>query len=533
MRWIALFLLPGLCFGRTLFVPDSFATIQAAFNAVQENDTVRVAHGTYAEALTAPVHPFVLQGEMIAMHEDTLWTLVDISTIPACTSLTCLTISGNPGMVVQDFRFRNGPEVYQRAFPTGPVNGIYLAASSTARFTRCVFDSLYGGIYAGWDRGTLYLTDCRFRSGEQGLVFGWDLELHARNCLFTGETWSFLVRGTSNSTLVNCEFSGAYDRGLLRLTGSGLEVDSCRFLSGGGIVFSPVTFGCGLFQNNLLTGLWPDHGVLRIEYPDPPPPPSCVTRIRKNRFLGHGSPIHAPGGAGGIWITPSAVGNISIDSNLFSECAISDCTAILGANAILAEAPAAIDSNRFENLPQNNWPAVELRYPGGPAFQGNEFLNTNIALRTYTVMDSLDARWNFWGDSTGPYSPELNPNGRGDTLIGSHVRISPWLTDTLSPDTSSTTSQPLRLVPDQIASEVYPNPFNSTALISYSVPRAGEVKVSIFDITGRLVRLLEDRMEEAGEHQVTWNAEGMASGIYFAKLQTAGQSVTRKTVLLR
>jgi hypothetical protein len=81
--------------------------------------------------------------------------------------------------------------------------------------------------------------------------------------------------------------------------------------------------------------------------------------------------------------------------------------------------------------------------------------------------------------------------------------------------------------------EANPNPFNSTTVISYSVPKTGDVKLALYDITGRLVRVLEYGRVEAGEHRVTLNAEGMSSGIYFVRMEAGGRAVTGKMVLLR
>jgi hypothetical protein len=79
----------------------------------------------------------------------------------------------------------------------------------------------------------------------------------------------------------------------------------------------------------------------------------------------------------------------------------------------------------------------------------------------------------------------------------------------------------------------YPNPFNATTVISFSVPKAGEVKISLYDITGRLARVLDNRRVEAGEHRIVLNAEGIASGIYFVRLEGTNGAITTKLILLR
>ncbi|UCG52210.1 MAG: T9SS type A sorting domain-containing protein [Candidatus Latescibacterota bacterium] len=78
-----------------------------------------------------------------------------------------------------------------------------------------------------------------------------------------------------------------------------------------------------------------------------------------------------------------------------------------------------------------------------------------------------------------------------------------------------------------------PNPFNPMTRISYVLPEPGIVRVSIYDVAGRHVTDLVSGAQSEGEHTVVWNAGGMASGIYFYRLQMGDQSLTRKMILLK
>ncbi len=79
----------------------------------------------------------------------------------------------------------------------------------------------------------------------------------------------------------------------------------------------------------------------------------------------------------------------------------------------------------------------------------------------------------------------------------------------------------------------YPNPFNSSTTIRYSIPTAGSVMLSIYDILGRKVQSLLDIQQPAGEYQVTWEADRFGSGVYFYRFCTGGQSVSRPMILLK
>jgi hypothetical protein len=68
----------------------------------------------------------------------------------------------------------------------------------------------------------------------------------------------------------------------------------------------------------------------------------------------------------------------------------------------------------------------------------------------------------------------------------------------------------------------YPNPFNPTTVISYTLPRVGTqyiVSLKVFDLLGREVTTLVNEKKSAGSYQVPWNASGLASGMYFYRIE--------------
>jgi hypothetical protein len=79
----------------------------------------------------------------------------------------------------------------------------------------------------------------------------------------------------------------------------------------------------------------------------------------------------------------------------------------------------------------------------------------------------------------------------------------------------------------------YPNPFNPTTTIEFVLPLAGPTELAIYDLAGRRVALLFEGPLPAGEHQVTFDGEQLASGLYFYRLTTTDKSVTRKMVLVK
>lgn len=84
----------------------------------------------------------------------------------------------------------------------------------------------------------------------------------------------------------------------------------------------------------------------------------------------------------------------------------------------------------------------------------------------------------------------------------------------------------------------YPNPFNPTTTIEYTIPRANVVTVRIYDITGRMVQVFENGLQEAGEHRVLWDGrnnagQSVASGMYIYEIRFEGSVLARKMMLIK
>ncbi len=79
----------------------------------------------------------------------------------------------------------------------------------------------------------------------------------------------------------------------------------------------------------------------------------------------------------------------------------------------------------------------------------------------------------------------------------------------------------------------YPNPFNPTTLISYQIPTQSNVSIKVYDALGNLVKVLVNEEKPVGTHQVEFNAEKLASGIYFYRIQAGSFTQTKKMLLVR
>ena len=79
----------------------------------------------------------------------------------------------------------------------------------------------------------------------------------------------------------------------------------------------------------------------------------------------------------------------------------------------------------------------------------------------------------------------------------------------------------------------FPNPFNPETVISFELPEAMNITLSIYNVKGQLVESLAEGSYNAGAHSLTWNAKQLPSGVYFSVLHAAGNVQTRKMVLMK
>ena len=77
----------------------------------------------------------------------------------------------------------------------------------------------------------------------------------------------------------------------------------------------------------------------------------------------------------------------------------------------------------------------------------------------------------------------------------------------------------------------YPNPFNPSTKIKFDVIRTGEIKISVTDISGRLIRSINNRIFVPGVYELEIDFSNETSGIYFITLNMAGEIQTIKTIL--
>jgi len=81
----------------------------------------------------------------------------------------------------------------------------------------------------------------------------------------------------------------------------------------------------------------------------------------------------------------------------------------------------------------------------------------------------------------------------------------------------------------------YPNPFNPVTTIRFNIPieTQNTTSLQLFDVKGRPVESLVNRVLQAGQHEIEWSASGMPSGVYFAELVSGNYRQVQKLVLMK
>lgn len=90
------------------------------------------------------------------------------------------------------------------------------------------------------------------------------------------------------------------------------------------------------------------------------------------------------------------------------------------------------------------------------------------------------------------------------------------------------------IAPDQFGLHpIFPNPFNPTATVSYSLSRPGKTTIEVYNLIGQKMAILYDGYQAAGEHTLAWQAKDFASGIYFIRLTSNEMTKTARVTLIK
>jgi predicted CXXCH cytochrome family protein len=159
---------------------------------------------------------------------------------------------------------------------------------------------------------------------------------------------------------------------------------------------------------------------------------------------------------------------------------------------------------------------------------------------TATLINALQNKLNSMShaDSSTALFKEANYNLaaiKGDGSIGIHNTrlVQKLLKDAIASFSPTGVENGAPLPTKFELNQNYPNPFNPTTTIKFSLPQAGNVKVTIYDVTGKEVQTLVNSYYARGTFNVNWNAGSYSSGVYFYRIESGNFNMVKKMVLLK
>lgn len=213
----------------------------------------------------------------------------------------------------------------------------------------------------------------------------------------------------------------------------------------------------------------------------------------------YGSPIQIPAGGGGFSYLLT-VQNIDVTANFFDIWALAELPngstfgpIFLRQNLTIQGGAIITRDNMTQNVP-GNAPAGEYLFIVSVGEYPQTVFSADTILFTKTGMDA----------SAGNGSWEAS--GWVEQIICST---------------------------DNLKINCHPNPFNERISIEFDLPVIQDVKLKIFDITGREIQVLVTGHLSLGKHNVDWDAQGLGSGVYFVRLEAGDYVKAQKIILLK
>lgn len=155
----------------------------------------------------------------------------------------------------------------------------------------------------------------------------------------------------------------------------------------------------------------------------------------------------------------------------------------------------------------------------------------NLGYTVVAITDSSDV--DFSGTLEGVNADRINFFNEGRPNWGDTGQGSMFVNNLAIISGSETSIEQSETVESFALKQNYPNPFNPSTNITFTLDEASEIKLSVFDLLGREIEVLQEGVKSAGQYTVQFNAEGLNSGVYMYRLSTESGTQTRRMMLIK
>lgn len=542
--WSLLVLLPILTIGATaaiLPVPGEYPTIQSALNASLSLDTVLIDSGRYSEVLTIPIHGITLAGHYLLTGDTIDIPAVVVRPPSGGRTLIAVGDSTRPLLRLLGITLRGGT-----ASPDFFSGGI-AAEDRTIEIRSCILDSCFAPTGGAINARFCIIEFRNSRIVNAGSLF-FGMAFYFWNCVVQAEATTLAELFSQEESADACY--AAYSQ---------VELNQCTienlgwdfpighvFIRFEGILCELTTRNCYIANNRF-------HRFYDVARDDPRAEPLQIVldsnRIEFNEIqhdllssdiLESGSNVEIIGNA---FVANGRISADSINSRMFFSISGFTSRWTVTHNLFLNNESNENSVALIGSPPINSLNRFTRNYliddscdgfanaPGGVLMMVNcpaGIVTENIIASShgYAAFQGLDsyppshAPNNYWGHASGPRQSAENLEGSGDS-VENLVTVTPWFADT-SFLAVREQNRFVENVTDFLIGFAYPNPFNSEITIEFVTTKREQVRLEIFDLTGRLVETIAEEELSIGIHRRNWNAGDNASGIYFARLSAVG-----------
>jgi hypothetical protein len=218
-------------------------------------------------------------------------------------------------------------------------------------------------------------------------------------------------------------------------------------------------------------------------------------------------------GSGTLYNNSTATGNPSNTTSLPVELTTFAATVVNNAAMLAWNTATEVNNYGFEverRIVDNQNLSLPAPNRGGLGWGSIGFVAGNGTSNTEHIYSYADANV-----SSGTYAYRLKQIDNSGTFK-------------YSSETEVTIS-----IPKVLTLANYPNPFNPSTVISYSLPVTGSVSLKVYDVVGREVATLVNETKNAGSYTVIFEASKLSSGVYFSRLENNGSAQIKKLVLMK